>query len=603
VKLLISFRHRKSVEPFVDLVDGLHARGHRIVIAVHERDEKVPSLFHDPSRYEFITLPDGRRDAWSDTVELSRHARDLVRYLRPAFADASKLRHRVFERFVKHLSVPAGAVKEWSADPLVGIGPEAVGRIERALEYLERAVPPDEVTRQTLLRVAPDAVLATPLVHFGSSQVELVKAARAEGIPVGMLLFSWDNLSTKGALHVEPDHLFVWNEQQRREAQELHGFPPERISVTGAPRFDRFFALSSRVSREALCATFEVPATTPIVLYLCSSRLVTEKEVRFLRAWIEGIRATAAPLRDALLMIRPHPDLPLTDGKWMSPVKPLVWPGLEDADLRMCHLFSDPKAVVVSSERLPAQVLFESIFHSSAVAGLNTSAEIEAGIVGRPVFTVMTQAEHADGQQSTLHFHYLLESNGGFVKAAMSLESHLAQINHELTHPTQPDLWQARVASFVRPGGWQRSGSEVTVAALEQALLVLPKAPVSAPAVMRAASLAAPGAPKLADATSVKVQNLPVEIWTTSSAAGSIAPDGLRHTLEWMRGRIGLGGVVYDLTAGIGWFAVAASRMLGCTVFAFEASVECGRWLGRADAVASRRPRQPRPGTVRPARP
>jgi hypothetical protein len=45
-----------------------------------------------------------------------------------------------------------------------------------------------------------------------------------------MLLFSWDNLSTKGTLHVAPDLMFVWNERQRREAAELHDYPPERVA-------------------------------------------------------------------------------------------------------------------------------------------------------------------------------------------------------------------------------------------------------------------------------------------------------------------------------------------------------------------------------------
>ena len=49
-----------------------------------------------------------------------------------------------------------------------------------------------------------------------------------------MLLFSWDNLSTKGALHVAPDRMFVWNARQVREAEELHGYPSSQVTVVGA---------------------------------------------------------------------------------------------------------------------------------------------------------------------------------------------------------------------------------------------------------------------------------------------------------------------------------------------------------------------------------
>ena len=70
----------------------------------------------------------------------------------------------------------------------------------------------------------------------------MVKAARALGLPTLMLVWSWDNLSSKAVLHEHPDRLLVWNETQAREAEELQGVAPERVEVVGAPNFDRFFA-------------------------------------------------------------------------------------------------------------------------------------------------------------------------------------------------------------------------------------------------------------------------------------------------------------------------------------------------------------------------
>jgi hypothetical protein len=50
---------------------------------------------------------------------------------------------------------------------------------------------------------------------------------------------------------------------------------------------------------------------------------------------------------------------------------------------------------------------FDSIFHSAAVVGLNTSAFIEAGIVGRPVLTIVVP-EFVENQHGTVHFDYLV---------------------------------------------------------------------------------------------------------------------------------------------------------------------------------------------------
>ena len=72
------------------------------------------------------------------------------------------------------------------------------------------------------------------------------------------------------------------------------------------------------------------------------------------------------------------------------------------------------------------QTLFDTVFHSAAVVGLNTSAELEAGIVGRPVFTILA-GEHAEGQQGTIHFQYLLKERGGFVEVAPDFEAHRRQ--------------------------------------------------------------------------------------------------------------------------------------------------------------------------------
>ena len=42
--------------------------------------------------------------------------------------------------------------------------------------------------------------------------------------------------------------------------------------------------------------------------------------------------------------------------------------------------------------------LYDSLYHAAAVVGLNTSAMIEAGILGKSVFTIQTQ-EFAGGQE------------------------------------------------------------------------------------------------------------------------------------------------------------------------------------------------------------
>lgn len=324
-------------------------------------------MFSAPETFTFVTLPDARRDGWADAAELVRHVRDVTQYLHAPYRGADKLRRRVFERLLKLLAVTPEAAAGLTPAALLSLGDEAVMRLEKGLNALEAHTPPDPLTVRALELHAPDAVLVTPLVHFGSTQVEIVKAAKALGIPVAMVLFSWDNLSTKGALHAAPDHLFVWNDRQKREASELHGFDPARVSVTGAPRFDRFFALRNQVDPTAFRAAFDVGADTAVILYVCSSRLVSHKEVNFIRQWVKAVRSgRSAALRDALLIVRPHPDLPLASGKWLSEERTFRWPGFAP-EPRARMLFGDPRTVALTSDYGSTEMLYETIYHLSLI--------------------------------------------------------------------------------------------------------------------------------------------------------------------------------------------------------------------------------------------
>src|SRR4030095_1518417 len=97
-------------------------------------------------------------------------------------------------------------------------------------------------------------------------------------------------------------------------------------------------------------------------------------EVDFVRRWVGALRAADAPLlRDLNVVVRPHP---YNCDAWQ-----LVEPW-------------DPGVVV--SPRVGYSPLapnshaeyYDSIFHSAAVVGINTSAMIEAAIVGRPVLSI-----------------------------------------------------------------------------------------------------------------------------------------------------------------------------------------------------------------------
>ena len=114
------------------------------------------------------------------------------------------------------------------------------------------------------------------------------------------------------------------------------------------------------------------------------------------------------------------------------------------------------------------QDYFDSLFHSETVVGVNTTAMIEAAIVGRTVHAVLADEFH-DTQGGTLHFQYLLAENGGFLRVARSLPAHAAQLAETLANPAVGREACARfVGTFIRPHGIGVQATPVLAEALER---------------------------------------------------------------------------------------------------------------------------------------
>src|SRR5688572_20308902 len=323
---LFVVKQKKNVDTFQDVIARLLAAGHRVKLAVQERDDerdaRLTTQFASPL-FEVVRPPDNRGDRWRAAAPLVRSARDVAQYTRPAYRTATKLRQRAVDSLVRELGgrgvVDAGAI---------ALGADAGERLRGALAQIEQAMPSDPLHAEFVARHAPDAVVVTPGVHFDSAQADMVKSARACGVPVWMLLFSWDNLSSKGALHVVPDLLFVWNEQQRDEAERLHDMPRDRIVVAGAPRFDGFFALRPQVARHDFLGPLGLDPEQPTLLYVCSSRFIASDELPFIHTWLQAIRRGSDALRSCNVIVRPHPDVVLDEE---SVVETVTWPAMPRA--------------------------------------------------------------------------------------------------------------------------------------------------------------------------------------------------------------------------------------------------------------------------------
>jgi len=314
------------------------------------------------------------------------------------------------------------------------------------------------VLREYIDARRPDAVVVSPLIDAASDQMDVARATQAAGVPLVAAISSWDNLTNKGHMRLVPDMVTVWNEHQKKEAVDYHGVPAERVAVTGAQLFDRWFGRQPSQSRESFCQTVGLPDTRPFVLFTGSSVFIarSEVEVPFVRRWIEGLRRSTDPLlREAAVLVRPHP---FNADSWVN---------ADFSDLGPVAIW--PRQRYTPAEESARTSFFDSLFYSAAIVGINTSAMIEGAILSRPVLSLLTP-EFAGTQEGTLHFHYLLPENGGFLRVAHSLEEHEAQLAEVLRNPALVRQQTERfVGAFLRPHGLDVACTPLLAGAIERA--------------------------------------------------------------------------------------------------------------------------------------
>jgi hypothetical protein len=459
VKLILAALHFANLRNYESVIHDLAQRGHHVHLIADE-----PETFGGQALVERLAAaypgvtwawaPSMAGEWWFPFAQKVRYALDYVRFLDPRYAEMPKLRLRNADS--------APRVIRWLAS---GASGELGGRRLAAwlLKWMEWGMPQSVGSRSFLEARKPDALLLTSLTYARSSQMEQLKAARGLGVRTAACILSWDHLSSKSLLHIPPDLTVVWNEVQRREAVEMHGLEPSRVTVTGAQCYDQWFDRRPSRSRDQFCAALGLDPHRRILLYVCStmSPVPDPLEPVFVREWAQAVRTSRhADVREAAILVRPHPER-LREWKNVS---------LDDLDQVVVHgripLDSDAKADY-----------FDSLYYSDAVVGLCTSVFLEAAIVGRPVLTLLLPPYrmHQDGMA---HFRYLQTVGGGLLHTAPNLQQHLDQLAAAIHgRGTRDERNQRFLREFVRPFGLEEPSTGRFVEAIEN----LVAAPAPAP--------------------------------------------------------------------------------------------------------------------------
>ncbi len=461
-KIFFLMRHSGYIRNYDSVIDEFAKRGYEVRLGIAKMNkmyppQRVEAFVSSIAGVSYCLLP-SFVSRWDGAKKLVRRLQDYLRYLDPKYERAVKLKKRAELRVPSPLkrvlnSIMSGDEKKvwWGIN---------------MLRRFEKSIPVNEEIKSFLEKEQPDIFLITPLIDFGAAQLEWLKAAKELGIRTALCVASWDNLTNKGLIQIEPDIVIVWNEFQKEEAVKLHRIPEDKVFTTGAQCYDKWFHRKPSTTKEEFCRKVGLEVDKEFILYVGSSPFIAPEEVKFVEKWIEKIRASKNDKISRLgILIRPHPQ---NEKQW------------DNVDLsHYGNVTIYPRGGANPVDEESRKDFYDSIFHSKAVVGINTSAMIEAGILNKPVFTILSP-EFEETQEGTLHFHYLVK--GGLLHISRTFDEHIQQLESVISGDgAYINRIRKFIESFVRPHGLDKPSTPIFVNAVEEIMNTPASPPLKTP--------------------------------------------------------------------------------------------------------------------------
>ncbi len=254
---------------------------------------------------------------------------------------------------------------------------------DKWIEKTEKWVEPQQSIRKHIAIISPDVVMASPLVvRFIHLDNEYAKAAMLMGIKTYGLAATWDCLTSKGRMIPVPDKVFCWNKHHKEELIKYHRVPEDRIIMTGSVQFEDWLSPRTPSTRKNFCEKWGLDPNKTIILYLGSSKTIVEDE-----RWVIEKKRNELSSKFQLI-VRPHP----VNFQWF-----------ENSNFKMDGVWIIPSKGDLPKDDKSMQLMYDMVYHSDFVTGINTSAMIESLLLGKTTFVCYVK-EYIQTQQECYHF-------------------------------------------------------------------------------------------------------------------------------------------------------------------------------------------------------
>lgn len=449
MKILFAGRSIAHFTYYDTIIRALHDRGHSVVLLYDREwsgkaDDSALRAAVDELENLTFEWSVRRTDQWRKWLTGARELRSYGNYARRKGQSEFYLQR--WENYL-HPRLRNWVRSRPALRRLLTCGPA-----DKGLVALEAMAPADAGVLKQVRDHAPDVVVASPVNMRFSEEVEFLKAARKLGIPTAVPVLSWDNLSTKGLLHVKPSLVLAWNPAHESDAQAVHGIKSDHILVTGSPFFDKWFDAGDLEEDKAIfLGRMGLPADKPFILYMGSSRNIAIDETWVVEALHQQMRAHSDPrVAQASLLVRPHP-ANAENYKRLNLDGMVVWP-------------KDGKLPEGRQDKID---FFNSVKHSAGTVAINTSGMIDALIYDKACVSPITE-KYRRTQTAAVHFQYLMKSGAlALCEGTDGMGDVVAGLILGASDPTAENR-RRFVREFVRPHGLDRRAGDVAAEAIER---------------------------------------------------------------------------------------------------------------------------------------
>ncbi|MHB1194701.1 MAG: CDP-glycerol glycerophosphotransferase family protein [Longimicrobiales bacterium] len=317
----------------------------------------------------------------------------------------------------------------------------------------------------------PDLVVGTraltmsgPRAHSSARYLDrhLLLSAARRGVPTMVLVSSWDNLTTSGFFAVDVDRITVWNEIMKEQAVAIHGLPPGRVSVTGAPQHDLFARDRGFKDRDSFLRDLGLDPSRHVVVYTTGTEGTIPREPEVVARLVDALHAGLGD--DVQVLVRVH-QLDKLDRYAALRERPGV-------------VFDHAGRPTVGSyhdrdfDRAALEHLADTLRYADVVVNAASSISIDAAAVGTPVVCVDYDARpDVPYHRSVTRFYDFTHQKpvvaSGGVTRARSPEDVVAAVRRYLADPALHAEGRARLVReqcHVLDGGSGRRVGEAVLA-------------------------------------------------------------------------------------------------------------------------------------------